>query len=202
MTALLGEVSGKRVLDAGCAAGWYAMWLADRGATVTALDVSPKMVEKTRARVGGKAVVLVADLRQPLDVLDDGSQDIVLSSLVLHYIKDWNKVLREFHRKLAAQGRLVFSVHHPFMDYTQYKQKNYFTTTLLHDEWNAGGKMVKVDFYRRPMQQIINPLARSGFIIEEMVEPQPTEEFRRLNPEWYAKLMTEPWFLCLRARKA
>ncbi|NMC84873.1 MAG: class I SAM-dependent methyltransferase, partial [Anaerolineaceae bacterium] len=99
--ALLPEVKGKRVLDAGCAAGWYTAWLLDHGAQVTAVDLSPNMVERTHRRVGELARILQADLNLPLDDLADASFDVVLSSLTLHYLKDWTEVLSEFRRILV-----------------------------------------------------------------------------------------------------
>ena len=46
--SLLPSVTGKKVLDAGCAAGWYSEWLIEKGANVIALDFSPSMIEKHR----------------------------------------------------------------------------------------------------------------------------------------------------------
>jgi 2-polyprenyl-3-methyl-5-hydroxy-6-metoxy-1,4-benzoquinol methylase len=43
--ALLPDVGGKDVLDAGCGPGWYADWLVRRGARVEVIDLSPAMVE-------------------------------------------------------------------------------------------------------------------------------------------------------------
>ena len=48
---LLGEVSAKRVLEVGCGAGPLTEWLADQGATVTAIDVRTEMVRLARARI-------------------------------------------------------------------------------------------------------------------------------------------------------
>jgi SAM-dependent methyltransferase len=49
--ALLGDVTGKRVLDAACGPGLYAAELIGRGAQVVGFDHSPRMVEICRARV-------------------------------------------------------------------------------------------------------------------------------------------------------
>ena len=201
LTSLLPEVRGKQVLDAGCAAGWYTEWLLDRGAVVTALDISPGMVAKTKERVRDRAVVRVADLRKPLDFIEDESQDIILSSLTLHYMENWDSVLGEFYQKLKAKGVLVFSVHHPMMDCQLSPLDNYYCTELLDEEWTVGEKKVRVRFYRRPLQEIINSVLRTNFKLEKIVEPQPTQAFMQLEPEDYAKLMRQPGFLCLRARK-
>jgi 2-polyprenyl-3-methyl-5-hydroxy-6-metoxy-1,4-benzoquinol methylase len=49
---LVGDVSGRQVLELGCGAGTLTEWLVEQGAVVTGLDVSPKMVRLARARVG------------------------------------------------------------------------------------------------------------------------------------------------------
>src|SRR6185369_2672716 len=79
--SLLPDVVGKRVLDAGCGPGWYSEWLIERGASVTALDVSPRMVELARRRTRQRVEVHQADLGQPLDFLAGDSFDLVLSAL-------------------------------------------------------------------------------------------------------------------------
>jgi 2-polyprenyl-3-methyl-5-hydroxy-6-metoxy-1,4-benzoquinol methylase len=86
--SLLPEVKGKRILDAGCGPGVYSEWLLSREAEVVAVDVSPRMVMLAKERTGGRATVRVADLNAPLDFLDSGSFDVVLSPLVLEYVRD------------------------------------------------------------------------------------------------------------------
>jgi 2-polyprenyl-3-methyl-5-hydroxy-6-metoxy-1,4-benzoquinol methylase len=108
--ALLGDVDGRSVLEAGCAAGGLTVQLAERGAKVTAFDVSPAMVELARHAVGGRADLLVADLSQPLEFAADGSFDLVVASLVMHYVRHWEAVLAEFRRVVKPSGAVVFSL--------------------------------------------------------------------------------------------
>jgi SAM-dependent methyltransferase len=154
--SLLPDVKGKKVLDAGCAAGWYSQWLIDHGAIVTAIDFSSNMIEMTKKRVGKKAEVIQADLNDSLYFLEDNFFDLVLSSLTLHYIESWPHVMNEFRRILKHSGELVISVHHPFMDFTVFKRENYFQIELLEDEWTTHKGKVKVKFYRRPLSNIIS----------------------------------------------
>ncbi|MNC02448.1 Malonyl-[acyl-carrier protein] O-methyltransferase [compost metagenome] len=199
--SLLPGVEGKSVVDAGCAAGWYTEQLLRMGAKVTAVDFSSRMIEMTHRRVGGKARLVQADLNEPLAFLADASQDVVLSSLALHYLKDWTSVLSEFYRALKPEGVLVFSVHHPFMDFTHFQKENYFLTELLDDEWNTPDGKVKIQFYRRPLYQIIAAIHRAGFVLEELLEPMPADAFRQQAPLAYDKLTRTPQFLFIRARK-
>ena len=97
----------------------------------------------------------------------------------MHYLKDWQPVFREFHRILNLNGVLVFSTHHPFMDWKLHNKEDYFAVELLEDEWEIG----KVRFYRRPLTAISQALDSTGFFIERLLEPQPTEDFRRVHPE-------------------
>ncbi len=201
LVALLPEVKGKKVLDAGCAAGWYTGWLINEGAEVTAVDFSPNMIEMTKKRVGDKGKVIQKDLNEPLDFLEDDSLDIVISSLTLHYLKDWDPVMKEFNRVLVDKGHLIFSVHHPFMDYSYFGCDDYFEVKLLTDEWNTPDGKVEVQFYRRPLCEIIRPVVENDFLIERITEPMPTEIFKEKHAKDYERLTKEPQFLFVRARK-
>ena len=44
-------------------------------------------------------------------------------------------------------------------------------------------------------------LAAAGFDIERILEPQPTEGFKRADPKGYEKHMKHPLILVIRARK-
>jgi SAM-dependent methyltransferase len=200
--SLMPEVKWLRVLDAGCGPGIYSEWLAEHGAEVVAVDASPKMVELARRRLGKEADVRPADLSKPLAFLVDSSFDVVLSPLVLEYIEDWGVTLAEFHRVLRPAGHFIFSVTHPFFDFTYFKSSNYFETELVGSEWR-GFEPVRVYMpsFRRSLGATLNPLVEAGFHIERILEPKPTPEFKEADPKHYEELSRQPCFLCIRARK-
>lgn len=197
---------GQSALDAGCAAGWYTERLIKLGASVTAVDLSPEMVEACKRRVNGKATVFACDLTEPLP-LENDSFDLIVSSLTLHYLDDWGPTFGEFRRILKPGGTFIYSVHHPFADFKLFDRPDYFAHELLKDTWNkkeAG--TVEVTFYRRPLQEIVNATAEH-FVIERIVEPQPSPDFAK-DPqasEWYKRweepLSKNPHFLIMKARK-
>jgi SAM-dependent methyltransferase len=199
--SLLPDVEGKRVLDAGCGPGVYAEWLVNHGAAVVALDVSAKMVSFARERLGNRAEVLRADLARPLDFLEDGSFDVVLSALVLDYARDLGSTFGEFFRVLRPPGHFVFSVGHPFAEFLLHPTGNYFETELVDYEWTGFGTPISMPSYRRPLGALINPLLETGFGLERILEPTPTERFKEEAPEDYEELSRRPGFLCLRAVK-
>lgn len=195
--SLLPPLRDKKILDAGCGSGWYAEHLLDQGAVVTAFDLDPDFVKLARARVGSRAQVLQANLAEPLTFAGDGEFDLVICPLVMHYLKEWEPVLGEFHRLLKPAGIFVFSTHHPFTDWKYFQREDYFARELLEDEWDIG----KMQFYRRPLTAMSKALDASGFFIERLLEPQPTENFQKLNPEGYEKRLKRPLFLVIRAKK-
>lgn len=198
MLSLMPPLAGAAVLDVGCGSGWYAEHLADQGAVVTCFDNNEHFVALTRARLGDRAKVLRADLAQPLTFAASAEFDLAICPLVLHYLRDWLPPLREIYRVLKPDGALIFSTHHPFNDWKLFDRDNYFATELLEDDWEDVGK---VTFYRRPLTAISEVLHAAGFWIEKLLEPQPTEDFRRVNPTAYERLKKNPWFLVIRARR-
>jgi SAM-dependent methyltransferase len=200
--ALLPDVSGLRVLDAGCGPGWYAEWLLDHGAEVVGVDASPKMIGFARQRTQNRADLRVADLSRPLEFAADAAFDLVLSALAIHYVGDMAALFAEFSRILKPGGVFVFSTGHPFHDYGYFKSEDYFATEQVAALWKGfGGEPVEVFQFRCSLTTLTEALWRAGFVIERMIEPLPNDAFKQADPEHYAELMEFPVFLCIRARK-
>jgi SAM-dependent methyltransferase len=197
MLSLLPDVTGARVLDAGCGAGWYSEQLMARGARVTSIDESAAMVGHARARLGEQADVRVADLAQPLAFAEDAGYDGIVSALTLHYLRDWSTPLPEFRRILKPDGWLLFSTHHPAADALLFDSERYLDVEQREDCWDTVGT---VRFYHRPLSAIVNAVADAGFAIQRLEEPVPTDAFRALKPEAYARILRQPQFLLVLAR--
>jgi len=184
--SLIEKPKGKIILDAACGPGKYAEVLMKEGAKVTGFDFSQKMIEHAKNRNREKGDFYVHDLTQPFDKLIDESFDVVLCALALHYVKDWTNTIKEFHRVLKPNGHLVISIEHAFH---------------VEATWSGFGKPIDVNSYRRPLSASLSPLTENGFVIDKLIEPRPTEDFKRVDPLRYNKLMDFPSFLCIRAIK-
>jgi SAM-dependent methyltransferase len=205
MLALLPEVRGRRVLDAGCGAGWYAEQLLARGADVVGVDASERMLAHARERLAGYSKdsapsldLLVADLRDPLSFADDAEFDGIVCPLVMHYLRDWSATLREFRRVLKPGGWLLFSTHHPLTEAARVATHAYFSVEPVTDVWDGVGE---VRFFRRPLQAIVDALGGAAFRVARLVEPVPTEGFRQVDAERHARLLRAPEFILFLARR-
>lgn len=198
-TMSLVEVSkGMKVLDAGCGPGVYSEWLFDKGAEVTAIDYSDEMLKIAQGK-GINARFIKANMNYPLDFLNDGEFDLVLSSLTIHYIKDWRILFSEFNRVLKMNGVLVFSTHHPFQDYRLHPGSRYFDTEIIEDLWPSFD--VKMKVFRRPLGEIFNSLRIADFKTDVVLEPGPPENIKDSFPDLYDSISEMPNFIFFRAIK-
>jgi SAM-dependent methyltransferase len=107
------ELAGKDVLEIGCGSGVHARLLAEAGARLTAVDLTPTAVEMTRRRLelhGLEGTILEADAEWL--PFDDGAFDFVWSWGVIHHSADTDRVIAEIARVLRPGGRLAFMVYH------------------------------------------------------------------------------------------
>ena len=109
---LLGDVSGKRVLDVGCGTGQLAVDLAGRGAGLTGLDPSPEMLHKAR-RLGLRRGVPVDWMNGAFGSLPrDEPFDTVTCNLVLCHVPEVLGPIAEMASCLAPGGRLIITDFH------------------------------------------------------------------------------------------
>ena len=199
--SLLPDVKDLHTLDAGCGPGVYSEWLINQGAKVVSIDASPKMVALAKQRLGNDHDIRLADLGRPLEFTDEFF-DLILSPLVMDYVKDWHGSFAEFYRVLKPGGFFIFSVGHPFSDYLYFRSENYFQTEKVGSEWSGFDPVkVYVPTFRRSLGSLFEPLTASNFVIEKVIEPKPTEEFKKADPRHYEELSRMPAFICIRARK-
>jgi 2-polyprenyl-3-methyl-5-hydroxy-6-metoxy-1,4-benzoquinol methylase len=119
---LVGDLAGKTVLDFGCGDAALAERMAEKGATrVVAVDNNPRMVEAARRRLakaeGSAAANVVMVLEGDENVVASLDRfDLVVCSLVLMMIPDWERVctiVRTLVSAMREEGSLVLAVTHP-----------------------------------------------------------------------------------------
>jgi SAM-dependent methyltransferase len=192
-----GSLAGAVVLDAGCGSGAQAQWLLDQGAEAVGIDVSPRMIEEAERCCGGRGRFLVADLAKPLP-LEPASLDGITCSLALHYVADWSIPLRSFASALRPGGWAVISLEHPFGPPLPGQRGGYFATELVSDTWRKADVEVSQQFWRRPLGAVLGAFADVGFVMDRVVEPQPSDEALRLFPDDLTGIVGVPVFIVYR----
>lgn len=107
---LLGDVSGKTVLDFGCGAGKSSVLLARRNAKVIAMDISEPIMQVARERLIKNDIfnsVSFINASAHNIPLADESVDLVFGIAILHHLH-LQLVSREVFRILKKGGRAIF----------------------------------------------------------------------------------------------
>lgn len=104
-------MGGRRLLDIACGTGMSTLPMLDRGWTVTGCDISPGMLEIAREKVGERANLFEADMRELPDV---GEFDLVWAiNDPLNYLLDVEELEAAFdgmRRNVAVDGIVLFDV--------------------------------------------------------------------------------------------
>lgn len=206
---LLPDFKGKRVLDLGCGYGWHCIYAAENGAEyVLGTDISEKMLKVAAEKNGHESIEYRCAAMEDLKFADS-SFDIVISSLAFHYIKDFPPLVKNINRFLREGGNFVFSVEHPV--FTSYGTQDWYYDgegNILHfpvDRYYYEGEREavflgeKVTKYHRTLTTYLNTLLESGFIIKNIVEPQPPEDM--LHIPGMKDEMRRPMMLLVAAEK-
>jgi SAM-dependent methyltransferase len=145
--------------DLGCGPGHVARYLADRGADVFGVDLSPGMIERAR-RLNPGIEFREGDMRA-LDLPDASLGGIAAFYSILHIPREGvTDALREFRRVLVPGGLLLVAFH--------------IGQEVVHlDEmW---GKPVTLDFVFFEPAEMEGYLTEAGFEIEDTYTRPPYE---------------------------
>jgi 2-polyprenyl-3-methyl-5-hydroxy-6-metoxy-1,4-benzoquinol methylase len=192
---LIGDVKGKAILDIGCGAGGHDRKLIDLGAkSVMGIDISEKMIEEA---IKNNNTNNISYKRLSMNNLEeiDMKFDLVISSLAIHYIDDYEGLCKKVYNLLNDGGYFIFSHGHPMdsavilnnyeNNYVVIDDKKYF----LISDYNNEGKRIShwfvdgVETYHRTMSHLVNGLIDAGFVIERLNESYVTDENIKINPK-------------------
>ncbi len=96
MESIFDSFTNKCVLDVGCGSGYYSYLALNKGAIVTAVDISKKMIELSSQNIKAKKIkFLQSDITNGIPKIKSNSQDYIVCSLVLHYIEKWDNILED-----------------------------------------------------------------------------------------------------------
>jgi ubiquinone/menaquinone biosynthesis C-methylase UbiE len=219
----IGNIKNKIVLDVGCGEGYNTRKIAQKGALITGVDISPQMIKfaKEEEKKNPLGITYCQGSWDNLSFFKKNSFDVVLSTLALMDGPGYEKALVEFHRVLRPNADLYFSILHPCFitpNYSSIKNKkgimthrvvnNYFKEGPWLFTWKLSKKTDKsdaLDFtsmsYHRTLSTYINTLIKKGFVLKEIEEPRASLEACKKNPRLKGSRNVVTPFLFIHAKK-
>jgi len=206
---LLGNVKGKKILDWGCGSGIYAKLLTKKGAKVKGFDISEEMIKIAKKDNPKLELKIGSGTKIPFN----GKFDIVVASLAIHYLKDWNNVFKEVRRVLKKGGFFVFSIGNPFTHSCKRKKignkklrvlgiKSYFKDHKLSADWKLpNGKKATIITYIKTYEEIIKIILKNKFEIVGYKDTYPLAKAKKLFPQEYEINTKYPFFCVWKVRK-
>jgi|TARA_Y100000310_G_C20480596_1_gene714485 SAM-dependent methyltransferase len=203
---LLGNVKNKKILDFGCGTGIYAKILTRKGAKLKGFDISKGMLniaKKENPKLNFK-------LGSGYNIPFKEKFDIVVASLVVHYLKDWNKMFREVSKVLKKGGYFIFSTGNPVVEARKNKTgkrkvnilDNYFNEGKIYITWEDNkGKEMKIPFYHKTYETIIKVIIKNNFEIVDYKDCFPIKKAKKLFPEDYTEYSKKPIFCVWKVKK-
>jgi 2-polyprenyl-3-methyl-5-hydroxy-6-metoxy-1,4-benzoquinol methylase len=203
------------VLDLGCGEGSYSRALVHRGAQVTGIDGSPRLIAIARQRAA--AAGLDIDHRclnaSALDGIAPGSFHLIVASMVLMNVEDYAGAIREARRVLAPGGALCMSITHPCFsapvsDWVggrgrhpqHFAVDRYFERIVWNDRIAPTFPTATLRRHR-PLEDYIGGALQAGFVLEAFQEPMATDEDLKASAR-FERMTRIPYFLFMRWQKA
>lgn len=221
---LLPEVRGRKGLDIGCGEGHNTRLLAERGATMTALDISETFIEHARTAERGTPLGITYHQGSAVALpFPDATFDFTTSFMCFMDVPEMQKVLTESFRVIKPGGFLQFSISHPCYQTPRWEwieDENGQRSALLCGDYfaeeqgqiaqwifGAAPKAVKmstpefrIPVFYRTLSTWLNGLLDAGFLLERFVEPHADAELAERVPA-LADTQIVPYFLIVRCRK-
>lgn len=193
LRGMIPALKNKRVLDLGCGFGWHCRYAREQGAKfVTGVDISARMLERARNFTQDEAIEYRQQAIEDIDFAE-GSFDVVISSLALHYVADYETVCRKVYHCLSNGGSFVLSVEHPVFTaiaaqdwyYDEQGRRLHWPVDTYQQETVRQTRFLDTDVikYHRTVATLLNTLVNTGFRITAVAEPQPTAEVIAAYPE-------------------
>jgi SAM-dependent methyltransferase len=219
--AFIGDLHGQDVLDAGCGEGYNTRILAQRGARMTGVDLSERMIalareEERREPLGIRYLhTSYADLAQ----LASASCDAVVSFMAMMDGPHFDRAMTESFRVLRPGGRLAFSITHPcFLTKgsrwlrdaegrkIQWVVGDYFNDTGWVERWRFTDAPPEAPEFATPrfdrtLSEYLNTVLAAGFVLKQIAEPRPSEEYCAAHPSQRGWRDHAAVFLHVRAEK-
>jgi 2-polyprenyl-3-methyl-5-hydroxy-6-metoxy-1,4-benzoquinol methylase len=218
---LLGDVTGRAVLDVACGQGVLCRLLTERGATVVGVDGAAPLINAARERGPASIAYHVVDARElaASRKLIEASFDVVTCILAIQNIHPIVPVLEGSAKMLKPGGRFVMAMMHPHFrgareshwgwdeaTQTQYRRVDRYLsprkTPIVTSPGKKDGRYTWT--FHKPLEMYVRLLVRAGLMIDA-IEEWPSHKVSQPGPRSTAENTARkeiPMFMAIRGCKA
>jgi ubiquinone/menaquinone biosynthesis C-methylase UbiE len=222
--ALLPDVKDLVGLDIGCGEGHNTRLLAQQGARVTAIDIARDFIAYAQQAEADEPLGIAYRVASAVELpFPDTTFDFTTGFMSFMDIPEIDRVIAEAYRVLKPSGFLQFSILHPCFN-TPHRRNLRNEQGLTYaievgdyfrnldgkiDQWlfqaapasaKVGLLPFKVPLFTRTVSQWLNLLIDTGFVLERVEEPRPSDAAVRACPD-VQDAQVVAYFLHIRVRK-
>jgi len=200
LDAIMGDISNKRILDAGCGDGFFVRRATERGAKVMGIDISPDTVQSCKK----------ADPSGNYEVLDiknmsiEEQFDYILSLFVLLSFdkkEEITKAIKNMSQNLDEGGKLIIAIPHPAFDEID---NSVTMSKSFAEDYSYSKKGLEILYSHKTKKDIsftdfhwmiedyVECIKKAGLVIEDIREPMPIPESKDENPKIYEARVKYP----------
>lgn len=208
---LLGNVKNKKILDFGCGTGILTKILKNKGAEIKGFDISPVMLNIAKSENPNLDLRLGSGYNIPFNK----KFDIIVASLVLSHINNWEKIFKQIKRVLKRGGYFIFSIENPVSDITIKtgnknplirKFQDYFKERKIYSTWKnilykEEVKRIRMPKFHKTYETIIKIIVKNGFEIIDYKDTFPLKESKKLFPKEFKFASNSPYFCVWKVKK-
>lgn len=191
---LIGDVKSLVVLDLACGEGYNTRMLARKGAKVTGVDFSEKLIRFAKREEDEERLGIYYKVMDAAELVEfpNNHFDLVTCFMSLQDIKDFKKAISEVARVLKESGRFIFSIPHPCFEKIRLNKhrgkisatERYFGAMEYSIDWDMERltKHFRTTSFHRTLTDYFDPLYRSKLLVKRLVEPRPKQAERKKYP--------------------
>lgn len=189
--------SALKILDVGCGTGVLTNLIAEHVKKVVAIDHSPLSIQIAQGFTHNTNINFVCESIEDFSL--EGDFDIAIANMAFHSIDNIDTALKNIYISLKPNGKLIFSLPHPFFYPERKRLKEIFKSTGYEYDKPSFHKIPftislepdplpnPIPYFHRPESLYDSLLIQNGFWVTEKIVPLPSRELiRKYKNKWDA----------------
>ncbi len=191
------------VIDLGCGTGYATRFISDISDVVTGIDISSDCIDVANESFATEKLKFIKSSIEDFS-LHKRDFSLGICNMTLMDVSNLGGVLQGIDKLLKKDAYLIITITHPYFwpFYWNYAEEEWFDYSKeleIENSFKISSivSSYKTTHYHRPLAQYLNTLVENNFLIEQVIEPMPTERVEELYPSKWKF----PRFLAIKCKR-